>query len=264
MPIAVVSFLSRANPQTVPFILLDTDLRGGFRVLDTLAERDSMHPGSLKAGMLVLTNEDNTVWQLQSDGSTWAAWNAPSTGGGGGSGLVRAAQDPLSVDVAGTLSIAAARLVPVGGTAGQVLGKHTDGTVQWINNSASGAANTRSVAVKSDLTEMQPSTNVEFTLDLSKSVLLTKVEVNAPGLLLEGFSTPNRADNNPYTFASASGRLIDEGISVKGDGGLDYDRRYAFLLNQETPTTNTSYWRLTNNGTTALTPQITIEYLILE
>lgn len=264
MPIAVVSFLSRSNPNTVPFILLDTDLRGGFRVVDTLAERDSMHPGSLKAGMLVLTNEDNTIWQLQSDGTTWSTWNAPTTGGGGGSGLVTAAQDPLTIDVAGTLSIAASRLVPIGGEIGQVVGKHTDGTVQWINNAASGAANTRAVAVKSDIVELQPGSNIDFTMDLSRSILLTKVEVNAPDLLLEGFSTPNRADNNPYTFASASGRLIDEGISVNGDGGLDYDRRYAFLVNQETPTTVTSYWRITNNGTTALTPQITIEYLILE
>lgn len=70
MPIQITTFL-------VPkygakwFLLEDIYLRGGFRTVKDHLERDSLHQSTRKPLMLVATQDDNAIWQLQADLITW-------------------------------------------------------------------------------------------------------------------------------------------------------------------------------------------------
>lgn len=61
------------------FILEDKYLRGGLQVLANAAARDAIVPENRKASMIVITQDDNKLWQLDKDLVTW---NAFSAGGG--------------------------------------------------------------------------------------------------------------------------------------------------------------------------------------
>jgi len=62
MPLYPTSFF--IPPAGVPFILEDKYMRGGYRVLATLAERDAIAVAARKAGMIVRVTEDNTLYEL--------------------------------------------------------------------------------------------------------------------------------------------------------------------------------------------------------
>lgn len=62
MPLYPTSFF--LPPAGVPFILEDKYMRGGYRVLATLAERDAIAVAARKAGMIVRVTEDNTLYEL--------------------------------------------------------------------------------------------------------------------------------------------------------------------------------------------------------
>lgn len=61
------------------FILEDKYLRGGLQVLANAAARDAIVPENRKASMIVITQDDNKLWQLDKDLVTWKAFSA---GGG--------------------------------------------------------------------------------------------------------------------------------------------------------------------------------------
>ena len=65
------------------YILEDTYLKGGFRVCDTIDDRDAIDSSSLKKGMMVLTADTMQVWILQEDLAEWQEFK----GGGGGVSL---------------------------------------------------------------------------------------------------------------------------------------------------------------------------------
>lgn len=260
MPIFLPTFLTRSNPNSVPFLVADIETRGGYRVVADHSERDGIHSGARVPGMLVLTQNDGIIWQLLEGNSDWAEFEV----GGGGGGAVSEASDPLSIDVSGNLSIDEDRILPPGGNAGEIPVRQSGGGVAWEANSASGSVGVRSTVTKTDIPSLAVTESDNFTLDMSRSCLLVTVEVNSPDLLVQCFSTSDRDDANPYTFLSETGRLKDVGISVLQDESLQYNRRYAFVVNEETPTTTNLYWTITNQGSVAITPVLTVTFLALE
>lgn len=263
MPIAVVSFLTKSNPNTVPFIVQDTDIRGGFRVVDTNVQRDAIHAGAKRPGMIVLTVDSGIYWQLASNGTTWNVWNPPGSGSGAG-GTVTSAVDPLSINALGQLSITANRILPANGLTGQIPVRQANGTIAWQDNAVSGAVNTRTTVNLDTIPQIDVGSNFQFDLVMSKTVMLIDVTVNAPDLLVSAYSTTSRDEMNPYTFQSASGRLTDVGISELAQGAFQYNRRYAFLANRDSPPANTHYWRIDNLGSIPVVPILSVTYLILE
>jgi hypothetical protein len=73
MPVQVASFLIPRNNNSW-YILEDKYLKGGLRVVADSTERDTLHVSSRKAGMLALTQNDNALWQLNSDLLTWSSF----------------------------------------------------------------------------------------------------------------------------------------------------------------------------------------------
>ena len=264
MAIVLPTFLLRSNPATVPYLVADIDIKGGFRVVDDHSARDSIHIVAKKPGMLVLTRNDGIIWQLLTGNVDWVEWSAPSGGGGGGSGTVTSAADPLNIDVAGNLTIDPNRILPAFGDAGQIPVKQSGGGVAWEKVTARGSVSTRTAIVKSDFAALPVTSDVNFTLAMSRTCMLMEVTVNAPDLYVQCFSTPDRDEENPYTFKSAVGRLTDTGVSELPDESLQFNRRYAFVANQESPTTTDLYWSITNQGAVSVTPVLTVKYLVLE
>ena len=87
MPVAVASFLIPRTGSDY-FLLEDKYLRGGLQVLANAEERDYMPEDRLKAGMIVVTQNDGVLWQLQADEITWTelklGGGEPGDGEGGG------------------------------------------------------------------------------------------------------------------------------------------------------------------------------------
>lgn len=80
MPYQFVSFLIPKNANTF-FLLEDRYLKGGLQVRADEADRDVIPAGNRKAGMIVVTQTDNKLWQLGGDLTTWSE---VQVGGGGG------------------------------------------------------------------------------------------------------------------------------------------------------------------------------------
>lgn len=70
MPIAIASALIPKNQQNY-YLLEDTYFRGGMRVSLNTTTRDALHPSCKKAGMLVWTQTEQKLWQLQADLTTY-------------------------------------------------------------------------------------------------------------------------------------------------------------------------------------------------
>lgn len=71
MAVQIASFLLPIGNQKF-FLLEDIYLRGGFRVVPSVTERNAIHPSTKKVRMVVVTADDGKIWQLQPDNSTWA------------------------------------------------------------------------------------------------------------------------------------------------------------------------------------------------
>lgn len=75
MPVVMTSFLVPPNGVNVPFLLEDRYLRGGFRVVNLLTDRDSIHPMARRPGMLVHVIENDVLYKLLPN-NTWAEFKA--------------------------------------------------------------------------------------------------------------------------------------------------------------------------------------------
>jgi len=71
MPVQLASFLLPRNNNTW-YLVEDSFVKGGLQVLPNHAQRDAINPLNLKTGQLVVTQNDNRVWQLQPDGVSWS------------------------------------------------------------------------------------------------------------------------------------------------------------------------------------------------
>lgn len=82
MPIRVTSFYLPASP-SIPYLLEDVYVRGGFRSVATTTLRDSIAALSLKIGMLVYCQDVDKYYKLGADKQTW--YEVSIGGGSGGS-----------------------------------------------------------------------------------------------------------------------------------------------------------------------------------
>lgn len=71
MPVQLASFLIPRNNNTW-YLVEDKFVKGGLQVLPDHATRDAINPLNLKTGQLVITQNDNRVWQLRPDGVSWS------------------------------------------------------------------------------------------------------------------------------------------------------------------------------------------------
>lgn len=78
MPVYLSTFLLPINNGKI-FLLEDLYLRGGFRVVANITERNALHITTKKARMVVITADDGKIWQLQPDNSTWAELRTKTT-----------------------------------------------------------------------------------------------------------------------------------------------------------------------------------------
>jgi hypothetical protein len=86
MAIQVASFIVPKNNNTW-YVLEDKYLKGGLRVVANVTERNNIDSLSRKAAMLVITQDDKKVWQLNADLSTWTEFKV-----GGGSAVRQTVQ----------------------------------------------------------------------------------------------------------------------------------------------------------------------------
>jgi hypothetical protein len=204
MPIQLASNIVPRNGNTW-YLLEDVYLKGGFQVRATTADRDSIDPLNLKAGMLCLTQDTKTLWILGDDLVTWTQF---ATGGGNSTSFSR-----------------------------QV--------------------------VVHDLGIMAGGASAQFTLQLGKTAMILVLAVTQP-VLVEAFSTPAMNDSNPYRFLATADHLADDGSMLLSDGTVINLRRYAVFANMETPPTDNIYFRVTNQGATAVPVALTITFLPIE
>ncbi len=70
MPVQLASFLIPRNSNTW-YLVEDKFVKGGLQVLPDHTARNAINPLNLKAGQLVITQNDTRVWQLGSDLVSW-------------------------------------------------------------------------------------------------------------------------------------------------------------------------------------------------
>lgn len=96
MAIQVASFLIPKNGNTW-FVVEDKFIKGGLQVVASAEARDAINPINMKPGMLVVTQSDNKLWQLQADSSSWVEFSPGPSGDGGAS----AGRKPATYTAAG-------------------------------------------------------------------------------------------------------------------------------------------------------------------
>lgn len=83
MPIRVTSFYLPVSP-SIPYILEDVYVRGGFRSVATTAARDEIAAMAKKVGMLVYCEDVDKYFRLGADKLTWYEFSSGSGSGGSG------------------------------------------------------------------------------------------------------------------------------------------------------------------------------------
>lgn len=106
MPISLSSFQIPLSP-SIPYLLEDTYLKGGYRSVATLANLNAIHPVARKPGMLVYCLETDTIYKLSTDKLTFIEWATGNTSGGGGGGGT-----PTGIGTRYNTSLSAGELAP--------------------------------------------------------------------------------------------------------------------------------------------------------
>lgn len=253
MPVFLQSFLLPSFPQ-LPFLLEDKYLRGGFQSLTTLVERDDMHIVKKKPGMLVYVKETSAYYQMSDDLSEWLDASL-----GGGIGEVVA---PMLINEDGALAIDINRILPSGGSPGQLAQKQLDGSIQWVDAATNAGA--RGTSELECPLQLSTGEVYDFELPLAKTLMLLKVILNAPDIQLTGYTTSMRDDKNPFTFISHIDFMQDEGVLLVDASTKEYKRRFSFMANLETPVSDKLYFTFKNLGVAPVTPKVIIDYLAMQ
>ena len=256
MPIFPASFFMPPPPNQW-FLLEDKFLRGGFRVVADQAEMNAIHASSRKSGMYVITSADNKLYRMAPDLVTFneVSFGASFT-----------AQEPLYLDASNILGIRASAILPTPTTAGHVLKLNSLLLPQWIDPASigvGGGALTR-VTDSHQCAQLAPGATTSFTMDMGRVIMLLELEVDAPNVVVQAFSTSGYNDTNPFTFIAEDGHLVEDGTQRLSNGTIFYGRRYSFLANLEDPNNSNIYWKVTNSATVSQTPTVNFNFLILE
>lgn len=252
--IPFTDYMVPSNP-FMPYLLEDIHVKGGFRAVLTLSQRDEIVPFVKKSGMIVYVEEDDTYYKWVHANNAFEPWNS-----GGGFGEDEIAS-PLTI-VDGKLTVDTAFLLPEGGLVGQVPMMKENG-VEWAHLTQNINRGVRAVKVYA-VPLMQPGDEHRFDLELGRTIMIIKSEVNAHDIEIKGFGTPERNDRNPYTFISGIDYFVDEGIKFGENNEADYMRRHAFVANREIPVQDTVYFTARNIGGAPASVVLTIEYMVVE
>lgn len=252
--IPVSDYYVPSNP-FIPYVLEDTYVKGGFRTVLTLDQLNAITPFVKKSGMIVYVEEDDTYYKWVHAEQAFKPWEI-----GGGFSEADIAEPLIMVD--GKLTVDPSRLVPKGGLEGQVMMMKSKG-VEWTYLSQNANRGVRASKVYA-VPLMQPGDEHRFELELGRTIMIVKAEVNAHDIEIKGYGTPERDDRNPYTFISGIDYFIDEGIKFGENGEADYMRRHAFVANRQSPVQDTVYFTARNIGGAPASVILTIEYMVVE
>lgn len=261
MPVIIDDYINPSS-EWVPYVLEDIYLKGGFRVFNTLQARDDYtnHAKSIawfedydsrKPGMLCHVIETGKLYQLDSTRDNWEEFNV---------GAEFDVDAPLKFED-GKLTLDTSKLLPTGGTAGDVLTKAVNGTAIW--QTLPDRAGLRRTIEHTAVGFIQPGQRYDFDFDTAATIMMLVVEVNTPEVTLEGWTTPARDDENPYTFISDDIRMIDQGVRDQ-NGTITKFRRFSFMSNLEDPVQERQYFSMTNNNPFPVQPTVKITFLALQ
>lgn len=267
MAINVSSFFAKASPG-IPFLLQDTDLRGGLRVvpdanyLKPLNEFAEAIPFPARSpGMLVVTKDTMHIHQLAADGifeDKGLLGQASSTDLKLG--------DSFYQDAEGNLQIQQQYSLPSGvsGNPGDLLQLNAALEPVWLPVAANPGTGIRTIVSHTLGTALEGGQSETFALLMGRANFLIDVRLDVAQVLLEGFGTSSYDESNPYSFKSRAGQLSDDGSSLLADGTIRYSRRYSLISNLEAPVGETIYWKMTNQGNLPVAPTVTITYTAIE
>jgi hypothetical protein len=132
MSIPILSTFSRVGSKNYP-LLEDADVRGGFQVVDTTADRNAIPANLRKVGMHVFVTGDNTTYRLEFNPT---AWTSVTAGGGAANTGIYTYPPSMAIRQVACLS---------GGDAVGVAGADGPGTQPLIGFVASKPSSTQAV-----------------------------------------------------------------------------------------------------------------------
>ena len=260
MAINFSSFFARAS-SSLPFLLRDTDIRGGLRVVAGIPEMDTIPRPSRVAGMLVVTTNTMHVHQLSVDG---IFEDRGLLGQATGTDLKLG--DAFYQDADNNLQLYEQFVLPpfVDARPGDLLRLNGNLEPVWLPVAANPGTGVRTLVSNTLDEPIDGGASGTFAIEMGRSNFLLEVRLDVADVLLQGFGTSEYDESNPYTFKSRVGQLLDDGSSLMVDGSIRYGRRYTLISNMESPVGETIYWKMTNHGNLPVLPTVTFTYTAIE
>ena len=263
MPVIMNSFLLPVSP-SIPFLLEDTYLKGGFRVVDTFDALAKIAGFAKKVGMLSYVVADDKYYKLLADKVTWEEFKLGSDAPEFDLGDVLSAELPILIaksDDKYIVGLHGSQKIPTAPGAGYQLFSGANGTLLWVDMSGTESRGVRVKAEYEAVSYMQPGESHNFSIVAHATLMLIDVTLNAADVDLKFFESPARTDANPYNFVSTADMLSDKGIQVIDGKNVKY-RRYSFLATADG--SKRIYGTFTNIGTSQCLPKVSVTYLVLE
>lgn len=264
MPVTVTSFFVKANP-IIPFLLQDSDLRGGMRVVPDTSyflpisqNRDAIPMGARVPGMLAVAQDTMRIYQLSKDGVF------EDKGALGASSSIKNINAPFYLDQDGNLSIEEGTLLPTEGNPGDTLRLDQDRKPIWRATEANPGVGIRDTISHTAPYAIAPGVHYDFSMMMGRTNLIIEVRTDVPQIEIQAFGDASYGERNPYTFKSRPDQLYDDGTRLMSDGSIQYSRRFSFVANTEDPVSEVIYWRFTNHSNMPVVPTVTITYTAIE
>jgi hypothetical protein len=99
----------------------------------------------------------------------------------------------------------------------------------------------------------------EFDIELGMSIIVYDLTVSAP-CLVQVYGTPEKDEDNPYTFRGVEEHLRDDGTTELEDGTIIKTRQYSIFANLEDEPLPKVYARITNETDTEQAFTISLTY----
>lgn len=263
MPIYMNAFLLPTSP-SLPFLLEDVYVKGGFRTVATDADLEKVHGFARKEGMMVYSIESKITYQLGADKKTWTPFKP------GGEEVEFNILDhvdtenPLMMTPVGkkqVISLMNSQKIPPAPGAGYTLVSDATGGLMWVDLSGAQNRGQRGAFEFEAPDYIQPGQQYDFSFTASATMLLIDVILSAAEIDLKIFSSSTRDDLNPYHFISSADMKQDVGIRYENGKAVKL-RRYSFLA--ANGNSKTLFCRFLNIGSAQAKPTLKINYLTLE
>jgi len=260
MALRFTSHLAKASPG-IPFLLQDTDLRGGLRVVANAAAISTIPFPARTPGMLVVTTDTMHIHQLSTDG---LFEDRGLLGQATGADLKLGGA--FYQDAENNLQLHPQYMLPasVDAKPGDMIRLNAELEPIWLPIAANPGTGIRAIVSHTLEKSLEGGESGTFALLMGRANIMLEVRLDVANVLLEGFGTSSFDESNPYTFKSRADQLSDDGSTVLIDGSIRYSRRYTVVSNMESPVRETIYWKMTNHGNLPVIPTVTITYTAIE